>query len=111
VAPGPLRARRPVAPPAAKDRRLHGGRVLGVVLGGRIGSYLLYDGWRSFGSDPFAILRVWEGGMSFHGGMIGVILAVAWFARLRGDPLPAPLGPRGLDGARRASSSAGSRTS
>jgi phosphatidylglycerol:prolipoprotein diacylglycerol transferase len=55
--------------------------VLGVVLGGRIGSYLLYDGWRSFGSDPFAILRVWDGGMSFHGGLVGVILAVTWFAK------------------------------
>src|SRR5208283_5514800 len=38
--------------------------VVGVVVGGRIGSYILYDGWRSFGSDPFAILRVWEGGMA-----------------------------------------------
>ena len=55
--------------------------VVGVVVGGRIGSYLLYDGWRTFGSDPLAILRVWEGGMSFHGGLIGVILAVSWFAR------------------------------
>ena len=55
--------------------------VLGVVVGGRVGSYLLYDGWRTFGSDPLAILRVWEGGMSFHGGLIGVILAVSWFAR------------------------------
>ncbi|MGA2018097.1 MAG: prolipoprotein diacylglyceryl transferase [Opitutaceae bacterium] len=55
--------------------------VVGVVLGGRIGSYILYDGWRSFGSDPFAILRVWEGGMASHGGMIGVVLAAAWFAR------------------------------
>jgi phosphatidylglycerol---prolipoprotein diacylglyceryl transferase len=55
--------------------------VVGVVLGGRIGSYILYDAWRSFGTDPLAILRVWEGGMASHGGMIGVILAVAWFAR------------------------------
>jgi len=55
--------------------------VVGVVLGGRIGSYILYDGWRTFGTDPLAILRVWEGGMASHGGMIGVILAIAWFAR------------------------------
>jgi len=61
--------------------------VLGVVLGGRIGSYFLYDGWRSFGSDPLAILRVWDGGMSFHGGLLGVILAVSWFARSEGIPL------------------------
>jgi len=55
--------------------------VVGVVLGGRIGSYLLYDGWRTFGTDPLAIFRVWEDGMASHGGMIGVVLAVAWFAR------------------------------
>jgi phosphatidylglycerol:prolipoprotein diacylglycerol transferase len=61
--------------------------VLGVVLGGRIGSYFFYDTWRSFGSDPFAILRVWDGGMSFHGGLIGVIVAVSWFARSERIPL------------------------
>ena len=67
--------------PAAKIGDLMVAAVLGVVVGGRVGSYLLYDGWRTFGSDPLAILRVWEGGMSFHGGRIGVIVAVAWFAR------------------------------
>lgn len=61
--------------------------VLGVVLGGRIGSYVLYDGWRSFPHDPFAIFRVWEGGMSFHGGLIGVAIAVTWFARSQRLPL------------------------
>jgi phosphatidylglycerol:prolipoprotein diacylglycerol transferase len=60
--------------------------VLGVVLGGRIGHYFLYDGWRTFGSDPFAILRVWDGGMSSHGGFIGVIIALAWFGRSEGIP-------------------------
>jgi phosphatidylglycerol---prolipoprotein diacylglyceryl transferase len=61
--------------------------VLGVVLGGRIGSYFLYDYWRSFRADPFEILRVWDGGMSFHGGLIGVILAMVWFARSQKIPL------------------------
>jgi phosphatidylglycerol---prolipoprotein diacylglyceryl transferase len=61
--------------------------VLGVVLGGRIGSYFLYDGWRSFGSDHFGIFRVWDGGMSFHGGVIGVITAVAWYSRSERIPL------------------------
>lgn len=61
--------------------------VIGVVVGGRLGSYLLYDSWRTFGADPFGILRVWEGGMSFHGGMVGVVVAVAWFARAEGIPL------------------------
>jgi phosphatidylglycerol---prolipoprotein diacylglyceryl transferase len=76
--------------------------VLGVMLGGRIGSYILYDGWRTFASDPLAILRVWEGGMASHGGMIGVILAVAWFGRYHGIPfvhladLVATTAPAGL---------------
>jgi phosphatidylglycerol:prolipoprotein diacylglycerol transferase len=62
--------------------------VLGVVLGGRIGSYFLYDGWRTFGTDHFAIFRVWDGGMSFHGGLIGVIIGVVWYARAEKIPLP-----------------------
>jgi phosphatidylglycerol:prolipoprotein diacylglycerol transferase len=61
--------------------------VLGVILGGRIGSYLLYDYWRNFRSDPLEIFRVWDGGMSFHGGLVGVILAMAWFARTERIPL------------------------
>ena len=61
--------------------------VLGVVVGGRIGSYVLYDGWRNLGTDPFAILRVWQGGMSSHGGMIGVVLTTAWFARKEKIPM------------------------
>jgi len=73
--------------PSAKIADFMVAAVLGVVLGGRIGSYFLYDGWRSFGSDPLAILRVWDGGMSFHGGLLGVILAVSWFARSEGIPL------------------------
>lgn len=55
--------------------------VIGVMAGGRLGSYFLYDGWRTFGDDPFALLRVWEGGMASHGGFAGVALAMAWFAR------------------------------
>ncbi len=61
--------------------------VIGVMLGGRIGSYILYDGWKSFGSDPLSILRIWEGGMSFHGGLVGVVLAVVWFSRSEKIPL------------------------
>jgi phosphatidylglycerol:prolipoprotein diacylglycerol transferase len=61
--------------------------VAGVVLGGRIGSYLLYDNWRNFGRDPLAIFRVWDGGMSFHGGLVGVILAVWWFSAAEKIPL------------------------
>ncbi len=54
--------------------------VLGVMLGGRIGSYLLYDGWRTFPEDPLAIFRVWEGGMASHGGFVGVACALGWFS-------------------------------
>jgi phosphatidylglycerol:prolipoprotein diacylglycerol transferase len=52
---------------------------LGVVLGGRIG-YVLFYNFDVYLHDPLAILRVWEGGMSFHGGLIGVTLALAFFA-------------------------------
>lgn len=57
--------------------------ALGVVLGGRLGYVLFYDLDRYL-SDPAAILAVWSGGMSFHGGMLGVILAMVLFARSRG---------------------------
>ena len=48
--------------------------ILGVILGGRFG-YVLFYNFEKFMGDPMAILRVWEGGMSFHGGFLGVILA------------------------------------
>jgi phosphatidylglycerol:prolipoprotein diacylglycerol transferase len=76
--------------------------VFGVLIGGRIGSYLLYDGWRTFASDPLAIFRVWDGGMASHGGMIGVVAALAWFSRTERIPflhlgdLAASAGPAGL---------------
>lgn len=54
--------------------------VLGVVLGGRLGYILFYD-FGSFLDEPMRLLRIWQGGMSFHGGLIGVLLAMAWFAR------------------------------
>lgn len=57
--------------------------VLGVMVGGRVGHYFLYDDWRNFTSDPLQILRTWDGGMASHGGMVGVTLALAWFARAR----------------------------
>jgi phosphatidylglycerol---prolipoprotein diacylglyceryl transferase len=48
--------------------------VLGIILGGRMG-YVLFYGEGQFLEDPMAILRVWEGGMSFHGGFLGVVIA------------------------------------
>lgn len=57
--------------------------AIGVILGGRLGWMLVY-GFEALRADPLSILRVWEGGMSFHGGLAGVMIAVALFARRRG---------------------------
>jgi phosphatidylglycerol:prolipoprotein diacylglycerol transferase len=54
--------------------------MLGVVLGGRIGYVLFYD-FGAFLRDPLMLFKVWEGGMSFHGGLLGVLAAVAWWSR------------------------------
>ena len=54
--------------------------ALGVVLGGRLGYALFYGGER-LAQDPGWLLRVWQGGMSFHGGFLGVLLAMYLFAR------------------------------
>ncbi len=54
--------------------------ALGVVLGGRLG-YILFYGLGRLAEDPLWVLRVWEGGMSFHGGMLGVIFANWLYAR------------------------------
>ncbi|MGD8206567.1 MAG: prolipoprotein diacylglyceryl transferase [Thiohalocapsa sp.] len=75
--------------------------VVGVIAGGRLG-YMLFYGLDQILSNPLSILRVWEGGMSFHGGLIGVLLAMALFARKRGlrffdvGDFVAPLVPLGL---------------
>ena len=75
--------------------------ALGVVLGGRLGYSLFYGGERLF-QDPTWILRVWQGGMSFHGGFLGVIFAMYLFGKRRkigfGQLLDfiAPLVPIGL---------------
>ena len=75
--------------------------VMGVVLGGRIGYVLFYsvDRWMA---DPLLILRIWEGGMSFHGGLIGVTAVIFLYSRANkidflslGD-FVAPLVPAGL---------------
>ncbi|WP_022947165.1 prolipoprotein diacylglyceryl transferase [Methylohalobius crimeensis] len=53
--------------------------ALGVVLGGRIG-YMLFYNFPVLLHDPWSFFRVWEGGMSFHGGLLGVLAAMGWFA-------------------------------
>ena len=54
--------------------------TLGIILGGRLGYVLFYKPMDYF-ADPAAILRLWDGGMSFHGGVIGVSLGILWMAR------------------------------
>jgi phosphatidylglycerol:prolipoprotein diacylglycerol transferase len=54
--------------------------VLGVIIGGRLG-YVLFYQFNYFLRDPAYIFKVWEGGMSFHGGLIGAILAMIFYAR------------------------------
>lgn len=61
--------------------------TLGVVLGGRVGYGLFYNLDRYL-ADPLQIFVIWRGGMSFHGGLLGVILAAWIFARRRGIPIP-----------------------
>ncbi len=56
--------------------------VLGVILGGRSGYVLFYQPLYYF-SHPAQIIAVWDGGMSFHGGLLGVMAAAWWFARTR----------------------------
>jgi phosphatidylglycerol---prolipoprotein diacylglyceryl transferase len=56
--------------------------AIGVILGGRIG-WVLFYGFTEFMEDPVMLFRIWDGGMSFHGGLLGVLVAVAVFARRR----------------------------
>ena len=79
--------------------------MLGAILGGRIG-YILFYNFGAFIDNPAMIIRIWEGGMSFHGGFIGVAVAVALFARSTGKSVldvfdfVAPLTPIGLGAGR-----------
>jgi phosphatidylglycerol:prolipoprotein diacylglycerol transferase len=59
--------------------------TLGIILGGRLGYVFFYQPSRYL-EHPLEALYVWQGGMSFHGGLIGVLLAVYLFARKRGIP-------------------------
>jgi len=54
--------------------------MLGVILGGRIG-YMLFYSSDLLIKEPLSLFKVWDGGMSFHGGLLGVIFAMFWFAR------------------------------
>jgi len=75
--------------------------VLGVVIGGRLGQVLFYEPGYYF-SHPLEIVAVWKGGMSFHGGFLGVLAAMAWFGHktdrsfFQVTDFIAPLVPLGL---------------
>ncbi len=75
--------------------------ALGAVLGGRIGSVFFYN-IDSFINDPLYLLKIWQGGMSFHGGFMGVLIAMEWYRRKIGcsffqlTDFIAPLIPLGL---------------
>lgn len=94
--------RRPagLVPQAALDDFL-AWAVIGIVLGGRIGYVLFYQP-DYFLENPLAVFELWRGGMSFHGGLLGIILAMLLFARKRGvsflalTDLVAAAGPIGL---------------
>lgn len=74
--------------------------TLGVIIGGRLGFVIFYD--PGMFATPLKILKAWDGGMSFHGGMIGVSLAVIYVAVTRKIPIMrladaiAPVAPIGL---------------
>ncbi|WP_371186377.1 prolipoprotein diacylglyceryl transferase [Thalassotalea maritima] len=78
---------------------------LGVILGGRIG-YVLFYNFDYFLTDPLYLFKIWTGGMSFHGGLLGVIVAIAIFAHkekktfLQVGDFVAPLVPFGLGAGR-----------
>ncbi|RTZ59242.1 MAG: prolipoprotein diacylglyceryl transferase [Gammaproteobacteria bacterium] len=99
---GILRARRPDSPFTQEeigDLLFYG--MWGVVLGGRIG-YVLFYNLDFYLRNPVNILYIWDGGMSFHGGLIGVLIAMWWFGRQRGASFlrtmdfVAPLTPPGF---------------
>ena len=75
--------------------------VMGVIIGGRVGYCLFYKPGH-YAAHPLEVLYIWQGGMSFHGGMLGVIAAMALWARRQGRPwlevtdFIAPCVPTGL---------------
>lgn len=75
------RGRRPdtvIQPQQAEDLIFYG--AMGIVLGGRIG-YVFFYNFQAWLSDPVMLFKVWDGGMSFHGGLIGTAIAMLLFAR------------------------------
>lgn len=103
---GRLRARKPWSPITEEQMGdLLFYIALGVILGGRFG-YVVFYNFDVFLADPLWLLRVWEGGMAFHGGLLGVIFAMWWYGRKIGRgfwqlvDFVAPLVPVGLGAGR-----------
>ncbi len=75
--------------------------MLGVILGGRLGYTFIY-GWADIAADPLYIFKIWKGGMSFHGGLAGVLIAMWLYGRKLGKTMwqmtdfVAPFVPIGL---------------
>jgi phosphatidylglycerol:prolipoprotein diacylglycerol transferase len=74
----------PFDAPAIWDFGLWG--VIGMVVGGRLGYVLFYD-LPYYTANPTQIAAFWDGGMSFHGGVLGLMLAIAIFTRAKGGPI------------------------
>ena len=63
--------------------------MLGIIIGGRLG-YIFFYGYEQLMRDPMSALKVWEGGMSFHGGFIGVCVAIFFVTRRQGNASKLP---------------------
>ena len=93
------RADSPVSMAQVDDLIFYG--MLGVIIGGRVGYCLVY-GWDDLTSDPLYLFKITDGGMSFHGGLAGVMIAMWWYGRKIGKTIwdildfVAPMVPLGL---------------
>ncbi|MFI3188949.1 prolipoprotein diacylglyceryl transferase [Crenothrix sp. D3] len=103
---GQRRAAQPwsvIKPEAIEDLVTYG--AVGVILGGRLG-YILFYNFGAFIDNPLLLFKIWQGGMSFHGGMLGVFVAMWLFAKkqnctmLQLTDIIAPLAPIGLGAGR-----------
>ena len=89
----------PIKPEQVDDLLFYG--MIGVIVGGRIGYCLVY-GWQAWLQDPLYVFKITQGGMSFHGGLVGVMTAMWWYGRKFGNTMlqvidfVAPIVPIGL---------------